>query len=127
VVAGEVKDLAQETARATKDITHRVEAIQNDTADAVSAIGEIAAIIGRINDYQTTIASAVEEQTVTTSEMSRGITEAARGSSEIADTIAAAAESVDATATGIIETGQAAIQLAHMSSDMQQTVDSFRP
>ena len=127
VVANEVKDLAQGTARATKDIAQRVEAIQTDTADAVSAIGEIAAIIGRINDYQTTIASAVEEQTATTSEMSRGITEAARGSSEIAATIAAAAESVDATATGIIEARKAAVQLAHMSTDMQETVDSFRP
>jgi methyl-accepting chemotaxis protein len=126
VVAGEVKDLAQETARATKDIAHRVEAIQTDTAGAVSAIGEIGAIIGRINDYQTTIAGAVEEQTATTSEMSRGVTEAATGSSEIADTIAAAAESVDATATGIIEVGQAVVQLAHMSTDMQETVDSFR-
>jgi methyl-accepting chemotaxis protein len=127
VVANEVKDLAQGTARATKDIAQRVETIQTDTADAVSAIGEIAAIIGRINDYQTTIASAVEEQTATTSEMSRGITEAARGSSEIAATIAAAAESVDATATGIIEARKAAVQLAHMSTDMQETVDSFRP
>lgn len=62
MVASEVKDLAQETARATDDISKRVEAIQTDTTNAVAAIGEISQIIARINDYQLTIASAVEEQ-----------------------------------------------------------------
>src|SRR5207302_9745174 len=57
VVANEVKDLAQETARATEDISRRVEAIQARTGEAVAAIAEIAAVIGRINDFQTTIAS----------------------------------------------------------------------
>ena len=71
VVANEVKELAQETAKATEDISQRIEAIQGDTAGAVEAIGQIAEIIGQINDYQTTIASAVEEQTATTNEMSR--------------------------------------------------------
>ncbi|WP_433834020.1 methyl-accepting chemotaxis protein [Actinoplanes sp. CA-015351] len=53
VVAGEVKDLAQETARATEDIARRVEAIQNDSNLAVSAIAEISEIIGHISDYTT--------------------------------------------------------------------------
>ncbi|HEY0215659.1 MAG TPA: methyl-accepting chemotaxis protein, partial [Cellulomonas sp.] len=61
VVAGEVKELAQETAKATEDIARRVEAIQGDTTGAVAAIGEISTIIASINDYQLTIASAVEE------------------------------------------------------------------
>ncbi|MEP7764608.1 methyl-accepting chemotaxis protein, partial [Sanguibacter sp. 26GB23] len=72
VVASEVKDLAQETARATEDIARRVAAIQVDTGSAVEAIGEISTIIASINDYQMTIASAVEEQTATTNEMGRG-------------------------------------------------------
>jgi methyl-accepting chemotaxis protein len=84
VVANEVKELAQETARATEDIARRVEAIQADTGGAVGAIGEISTIIGSINDYQLTIASAVEEQTATTNEMSRNVAEAATGSGEIA-------------------------------------------
>ncbi|MEN3357942.1 MAG: methyl-accepting chemotaxis protein, partial [Mycobacteriales bacterium] len=71
VVANEVKDLAQETAKATEDISRRVETIQGDTAGAVEAIGQISRIIGQINDYQLTIASAVEEQTATTNEMNR--------------------------------------------------------
>ena len=88
VVASEVKDLAQETAKATEDISRRVNAIQADTTNAVAAIGEISRIIARINDYQVTIASAVEEQTATTSEMNRNVNEAAIGSAEIATNIA---------------------------------------
>ncbi|GAA3808366.1 hypothetical protein CSO01_18080 [Cellulomonas soli] len=93
VVAGEVKELAQETAKATEDIARRVEAIQNDTGAAVAAIGEISEIIGAINDYQVTIASAVEEQTATTNEMSRWVGEAATGSGAIALSITAVAGS----------------------------------
>jgi methyl-accepting chemotaxis protein len=58
VVAGEVKDLAQETAKATEDIAGRVDAIQADTAEAVRAIERIAEIVGKINEYQTVIAAA---------------------------------------------------------------------
>ncbi|SDF70750.1 methyl-accepting chemotaxis protein, partial [Blastococcus fimeti] len=77
VVANEVKELAQETAKATEDIARRVLAIQGDTTAAVSAIEEISSIVAQISDRQTTIASAVEEQTATTSEMSRSVQEAA--------------------------------------------------
>jgi methyl-accepting chemotaxis protein len=59
VVASEVKDLAQETARATEDIAKRVVAIQADTAGAMAAIADVERVIAQMNDYQTTIASAV--------------------------------------------------------------------
>src|SRR5690606_21069933 len=91
VVASEVKDLAQETAKATEDIARRVAAIQVDTVSAVEAIAEISTIIANINDYQLTIASAVEEQTATTNEMSRSVAEAATGSGEIAANISGVA------------------------------------
>ena len=87
VVASEVKDLAQETARATEDIGARVTAIQQDTGGAVEVISRISEVIAQINDFQTTIASAVEEQTATTGEMSRSIAEVANGSSRIAHNI----------------------------------------
>jgi len=89
VVANEVKDLAQETAKATEDISRRVEMIQSDTSNAVSAISEIGPIIARINDFQLTIASAVEQQTTTTTEMNRSVNEASTGVTEIAANIGA--------------------------------------
>ena len=87
VVASEVKELAQETARATADITRRIAAIQSDTERAVQAIGRITEIVDRISDTQTTIASAVEEQHATTSEISRAVSEAASGTQGIAAAI----------------------------------------
>ena len=87
VVANEVKDLAQETSKATEDIGRRVEAIQLDTEAAVAAISQIGSIISQINDSQSTIASAVEEQTATTNEMGRNVQDAAGGAGRIADSV----------------------------------------
>jgi methyl-accepting chemotaxis protein len=126
VVANEVKELAQETAKATEDIARRVQAIQGDTSGATTAIGEIAEIIGRINDFQTTIASAVEEQGATTAEMNRSVTEVATGSSRIAETIAGVAAAASTTTSGVAQTRAAAEDLARMSGDLQMLVQRFR-
>ncbi|BCY05340.1 methyl-accepting chemotaxis protein [Actinoplanes sp. L3-i22] len=125
VVASEVKELSQETARATDDIGRRVAAIQSDTAGAVAAIEEISEIIGRINEFQTTIASAVEEQTVTTNEMSRNVSEAAEAGARVAGTITGVAESVQLTTVGVAEADRAASQLAGMSTDLRGIVERF--
>ncbi|GAB2606985.1 chemotaxis protein [Paractinoplanes abujensis] len=126
VVASEVKDLAQETARATEDISKRVEAIQADTSGAVMAIEEISLVIERISDFQTTIASAVEEQTATTAEMNRSVTEAAHGSGEIAANITGVAEAARLTSQGVAETQEATAELARMSSELRSVVSAFR-
>ena len=73
VVANEVKELAKGTARATEEIGQKIEAIQNDTRSAVAAIAQIRNIIKEINDISNNIAAAVEEQTVTTNEISRNV------------------------------------------------------
>jgi methyl-accepting chemotaxis protein len=126
VVASEVKDLAQETARATEDISQRVQAIQTDTSGAVMAMEGISAIIARISDYQTTIASAVEEQTATTAEMNRSVSEAAAGAGEIAQNITGVAEAARLTSQGVSETQEATIELARMSTELSSLVSSFR-
>ncbi|RMI14438.1 methyl-accepting chemotaxis protein [Cellulomonas triticagri] len=125
VVAGEVKELAQETAKATEDIARRVEAIQNDTGDAVTAIGEISQIIASINDYQLTIASAVEEQTATTDEMSRGVQEAATGSGDIAGNIVSVASTATEAATVVAELGQSVDELARLAATLRGDVEAF--
>ncbi|WP_250008617.1 methyl-accepting chemotaxis protein [Actinoplanes sp. M2I2] len=126
VVASEVKDLAQETARATEDISKRVEAIQADTSGAVAAIEEISVVIERISDFQTTIASAVEEQTATTAEMNRSVTEAAGGAGEIAQNITGVAEAARLTSQSVVETQEATADLARMSSELRSVVSAFR-
>ncbi|MEV6601575.1 methyl-accepting chemotaxis protein [Actinoplanes sp. NPDC051346] len=126
VVASEVKDLAQETARATEDISRRVAAIQSDTVKAVDTIGEISRIIARINDYQLTIAAAVEEQTTTAGEMSRGVTEAAGGASDIAENVRGVAASAELTTTELSEADRTAAELARLATDLQSAVGRFR-
>lgn len=119
VVANEVKELAKETARATEDISQKIEAIQNGSRAAVAAIAEIAAIIKRIADYQNIIASAVEEQTVTTNEVTRNVSEAARATQEISRSIANVAEAAKTTSSGVASTQSAATELAKMANGLQ--------
>jgi methyl-accepting chemotaxis protein len=126
VVAGEVKELAQETARATEDIARRVDAIQADTSGAVVAIGEIAEIIARINDYQLTIASAVEEQTATTNEMSRGVAEAAQGAADIAGNVIAVATSAGTSAQALTQVDGSMDGVVALSQEMAGRIAAFR-
>nr|WP_240933438.1 methyl-accepting chemotaxis protein [Cellulomonas sp. IC4_254] len=126
VVAGEVKELAQETARATEDIARRVESIQGDASGAVGAIEQISGIISQISDFQMTISSAVEEQTATTAEMNRSVSEAATGSSEIAANITGVAEAAGTTTVGVSESQQAVAALAVMSAELKDIVGRFR-
>ncbi|MCW2601422.1 MAG: hypothetical protein JWM02_3251 [Frankiales bacterium] len=125
VVAGEVKELARETARATDSISAKIEAIQGYTTGAVEAIGQISMVIDQINDYQTTIASAVEEQTATTNEMSRSVREAADGSSQIADSIEGVASAAATTTAAVLETRRAADELLAMSAELTELVGHF--
>ena len=117
VVAGEVKELARETALATEDITQRVEAIQVDTRQAVAAIEEITHIIASINDYQLTIASSVEEQTATTTEMSRGVQEAAD-----ATPVTLAAET---SSRVLAQMGDSVVELARLSEELRGRTAAF--
>ncbi len=126
VVAGEVKDLAQETARATEDISRRVDAIQADAGLAVGAIEQIGAIIARINDFQVTIASAVEQQTATTQETSRTVSDIAGRTNEIAQTIAGLADVAERNTTEANTSLTAARELSSMAEEMTRLVGRFR-
>ena len=126
VVANEVKELARETAKATDDISRRVDAIQRDTKGAVDSIRQISAIIKQINDIQSTIASAVEEQTATTGEIGRSMADAAKGSAEIARNIVGVAKTAQGTSAGATETRRSAEGLAIMAAELQKLVSQYR-
>ena len=110
-----MKELAKETAKATEDISWKIESIQMDTKDTVQAIGTISGII---NDISATIASAVEEQNATSSEMSRNVTEAAQGSEGISKNIAGVAEAALSTSHRASDSQKAAHQLGE---DLRRT------
>jgi methyl-accepting chemotaxis protein len=126
VVAHEVKDLAQQTAEATADISGRVSAIQADASAASSAIADISAVIAQINEIQHSIAAAVEEQTATTGEVSRSMSEAAVGTSGISANIAAVAGAAAGTSEGAEDVRRAADDLSGLSEVLADRVSHFR-
>ncbi|MBZ5725793.1 MAG: hypothetical protein LAP87_12435 [Acidobacteriia bacterium] len=125
VVANEVKELAKQTAKATEEISQKIEAIQGDTKASVQAIGEIGAIINQINDISNSIASAVEEQTVTTNEINRSMAEASRGVGDITKNITGVAVAAKDTTQGANNSQQAAQELSQMASRLQTVVSRF--
>jgi methyl-accepting chemotaxis protein len=126
VVANEVKELAKQTAKATEDISRKIEAIQTDTRAAVDSIASISAVIHQINDISGTIATAVEEQDATTNEMSRNVNEAAQGSGEITSNIAGVAEAAQSTTRGACDTQKASQQLVATSAQLRLLVEQFK-
>jgi methyl-accepting chemotaxis protein len=118
VVANEVKELAKQTAKATEDISRKIEAIQGDTKNAVVAIAQISGVIKQVNDISNTIATAVEEQNATTNEMARNVGEAAKGSGEISKNIGGVADAAKSTSQGANDSLKAAQALAKMSNDL---------
>jgi methyl-accepting chemotaxis protein len=122
VVANEVKELAKQTAKATEDIGRKIEAIQSDTKGAVEAIAHIGLIIGQINDIQGAIASAVEEQTAATAEISRSVGEAALGSRDIAHNVTGVAQAARSTTEAAANTKGSADELSRMAEELQRLV-----
>jgi methyl-accepting chemotaxis protein len=126
VVANEVKELARQTAKATEEIAHKIEAIQADTRGSVNAIGEITKVINQIHSISGFIAAAVEEQTATTNQTGHSIGEAASGSTQIAENIIGVARAAQATTRGAAETQEAAGKLSGMAGELEQLVSRFR-
>jgi methyl-accepting chemotaxis protein len=126
VVANEVKELAKKTAKATEDISRKIETIQVDAKAAVDSIGTISEVINQINGISNTIATAVEEQNATTNEMARNVSEAAHGSGEITSNIAGVAEAAESTSRGATDTQKAAQQLVETSTELRRLVEQFK-
>jgi methyl-accepting chemotaxis protein len=126
VVANEVKELAKETAKATEDISRKIEAIQTDTKAAVDAIASISGVINQINDISSTIATAVEEQNATTNEMSRNVSEAAHSSTEITSNIGGVSQAAESTSRGAADTQKASQQLVEASAELRRLVEQFK-
>jgi methyl-accepting chemotaxis protein len=125
VVAGEVKDLARKTATSSEEIGRKIGTIQADTAEAVEAIAQITEIIQRINEIQTVIAAAVEQQAMTTNEIGRSVTEAAGGAGDIARNITGVAETARSTTQGANETHHAAEELSRLAAELLGLVRRF--
>ena len=119
VVASEVKSLANQTAKATEEISAKVSDMQSATSTSVDAIAGITNTIGRIDEIVTSIASAMTEQGAATQEISRSVQEASRGTAEVSSNILGVNEAASTT-------GAAASQLLGAAGDLSQQGESLR-
>ena len=126
VVANEVKELAKQTAKATEEIKQKITVIRENTSGAVEAIGGIKGVIDKISQISTTIATAVEEQSATTGEMTRNVAEAARGAATISSNIQGVAEAAQNTSTNVGEAQTATEHLAKMANQLRDLVGRFK-
>jgi methyl-accepting chemotaxis protein len=126
VVANEVKELAKQTAKATEDITHKINAIQGDTKDAVTAIDEIGAFIEKLNSISVAIAAAVEEQTATANEVSRVVRESNRGVEGIAEVVRKVSGVAKQSSLGSSQTLESARSLAQLAEKLSSLVKSLQ-
>lgn len=130
VVASEVKALATQTAKATDEISSQIDSIQRGTAGTVTAIADIARMIGENRDVATGIASAVEQQDAATQEIARNVQEASQGTSEVSNAISqvsqAAAEGGSASTQVLASARELAGTAASLRSDVAQFLQRVR-
>ena len=118
VVASEVKNLANQTAKATEEISNQIGGIQGATEEAVSAIGSIGGIINQINEITSTIAAAVEEQGAATQEIARNVEQAAQGTADVSSNITQVTQAAG-------ETGNSATQILDAAGEMSRQSDTL--
>jgi myosin heavy subunit len=122
VVANEVKELANQTARATEEISRKIEAIQTQSSDAVAAIGDISEVIAQVNELQSSITGAVEEQSATTSEIGRSVQEASLGMSAISASIDQLGALIQNTTRSAQSTNASSTEVSDVAEQLEQLV-----
>jgi methyl-accepting chemotaxis protein len=125
VVAAEVKELANQTARATEEISGQIARVQASTGQAVSAIGTITVRVAEISGVATTIAAAVQEQDAATQEIVRNVTQAAAGTGEVTANIARVAGAADMTGAAANHVLDSSSNLSRQAAHLSAEVDRF--
>jgi len=125
VVAAEVKELANQTSKATEEIASQVAHIQEATTDAVTAIREIGATIEEVHEIAVGVASAAGQQQAAAQEIARNVSEAARGTSEVTGSIAEVQQAATHAGSAAAEVLAAAGELSRNSASLSREIDSF--
>ena len=125
VVANEIKDLAKQTSEATQKIKTEIDGIQSSTSSTVSDIEEITTIINDVNEIVSTIAAAVQEQSISTREVSSNVAQAAQGIQEVNSNVAQSTVVSSGIAEDISEVNQASNEMSSSSSQVQQSASEL--
>ena len=125
VVASEVKSLANQTAKATEEISQQIGGMQSATTDTVAAIEAVVAAMTQINEVTTTIAASVEEQNAATQEIARNVQEASKGTKEVSSNITGVTEGARETGKASSQVLEASNQLSRQSEGLSEAVQKF--
>jgi methyl-accepting chemotaxis protein len=126
VVANEVKELANQTAKATNEITQKIEAIQSDSNSAMAAIAEITISIEKVHGFNSNIAAAVEEQAATTNDVKRIVTDAATGVTQINENILQVSQAASNTGKDAHKSEEAAKSVNAIVTKLNASVLSLK-
>ncbi len=140
VVAGEIKALAKQTAEATDEIGLKIGEVQTTTTESVEAIKSIVEIIDEINSIVTSVATAIEEQSVTTQEISNNVSQAAQGvqevnenvnqtsavAGEVTEDVHKVSQSAEEIKTGSVQINESALELSKLAENLNEMVGRFK-
>lgn len=125
VVASEVKSLANQTAKATEEISSQITGIQGSTKESAASIQGIAQIMNEVQTYTSAIAAAVEQQGSATAEISRNIAEASNGTGQVAEAMVSMSQAVDETSQSAGQVQSASVEVTQRTQGMRALVDDF--
>jgi len=125
VVANEIKELARQTADATREIKEQIEGIQSSTSGTVTEIGNILKVINDVNEIVSTIATAVEEQSVTTKEIASNVSQASQGIQEVNENVAQSNTVSKDIAREITDVNQATAEISNSSSQVSLNAEGL--
>lgn len=125
VVAAEVKELADQTSKATTEIADQISEIQSSTSDSATAINGVAETIGKVKEISTAVAISVEQQAAATQEIASNIQQAAAGTTEVSGSIATVTEAAEKSSTTANEVLQASAELAKQSDVLRTKLSRF--
>ncbi|WP_155323293.1 methyl-accepting chemotaxis protein [Desulfosarcina ovata] len=125
VVANEIKDLAKQTSDATLDIKQQIEAIQGSTNGTIEAINQIGTVIDTVNEIVATIATAVEEQSISTKEIAENIAQISQGVGEVNENVAQSSSVAGEITQSIGEVNQSAGEMASSSSQVRLSAEDL--
>lgn len=125
VVAAEVKELANQTSKATEEISTQIGAIQSATEESVQAIADITQTMEEVNNYTTSIAQAVEQQGAATTEISQNVQQAAQGTTSVTSNMSELSQSVDQTSDSAGQVLEASSVLNEKTDTLKQEVERF--
>ncbi|TGY90447.1 methyl-accepting chemotaxis protein [Marinicauda algicola] len=125
VVASEVRALAEQTERATADVTRKVNAIQTRTSEAAEAVREIETVVSEVNEVSTAVAATADQQVAATTEISRNVNEAASGAESVSRAVGGLSEASEATSSAASQVSATAESVAERASGIQSRIADF--